>query len=129
MAFLLQKIFQIIWLCNPLTISVLIKIIPETCLAHSIRYLPLYYLQMVQWFHQRTLRISLLNVFFSLGYNIITLSCGDDCTFVSCNNSITHVVSHKGFFVFVFFGINNTNQIASHKIYFFLAAILKSLNK
>ena len=67
--------------------------------------------------------------FFSLGYYIITLSCGDDDTFVSCNNSITHVVSHKGFFVFVFFGINNTNQIASHKIYFFLAAILKSLNK
>jgi hypothetical protein len=65
-----------------------------------------------------------IKVFFSLGYNIITLSCGDDC-----NNSITHVVSHKGFFVFVFLGINNTNQIPSHKIYFFLAAILKSLNK
>jgi hypothetical protein len=58
-----EKKHLIIWLCNPLTISVLIKIIPETCLAHSIRYLPLYYLQMVQWFHQRTLRISLLNVF------------------------------------------------------------------
>ena len=54
--FLAPTIFQIIWFCNPLTISVLIKIIPETCLAHSIRYLPLYYLQMVQWFHQRTLK-------------------------------------------------------------------------
>ena len=55
--FLPPNDFQIIWLCNPLTISVLIKkSILETCLVHSIRYLPLYYLHMVQWFHQRTLK-------------------------------------------------------------------------
>jgi hypothetical protein len=55
--------------------------------------------------------ISLLNVFFSLGYYIITLSCGDDDTFVSCNNSITHVVSHKGFFLFFLDKLHQLDRI------------------